>query len=83
MQPGHADPVAVLELAHVTPGLLNHADDLVAGHDGQFAGDFAFDGVEVGMTNAAGPNAKKDFVFGRFGHRQFCQFERRFFRRSR
>jgi hypothetical protein len=69
MQPRNADPVAVPKFADGTPNFLNHADDLVTGHNRQFACDFAFDGVEIGMTNSAGSNANKDFVAGGFGHR--------------
>jgi hypothetical protein len=83
MQPRDPDTVADAERRHACANFLNHACDLVAGHDRQSAGDFAFGRVQVRMTHPAGADADENFIAVWFGRRQLDHFKRFFFRRSR
>ena len=76
MQPRHADAVADFEFADLGAESLHGSDDLVAGDDRQFRSDLAFDGVQIGVTNAAGAHAHKNLVGLRFGYRQVGQLKR-------
>jgi len=56
-EPGHADPLPVLEPIHTLAGRGHRADDLVPGHDGQpGVGKLVVHQVEIGATHAARPH---------------------------
>ena len=68
-QPGDADALAEREARRTGAEGVDHADDLVAGHDAAAARrEVALGEVEVGATDAADGHAHADLARARFGN---------------
>ena len=78
VQPGHADPVALLDRRDAGADGRDGADALVAGNEGRrgLHRPVAVGGVQVGVAHARGLDLDQDLARARLGYRHLLDRQR-------
>jgi hypothetical protein len=76
IQPGDAGSIPYSKVFHTLASFIHNPDNLMSGDARQDRGmNIAFDGVEVGMADAAHLHAEPDHPWWRVGRFPFCEGE--------
>jgi hypothetical protein len=83
-QPWDSNALAHLPVTNAFTKFINNPDDLVPGRDGKFwRGNFTLDEMQIRSTDSACADANANLSYLRLRNRDFFEFKRALFNRSR